>query len=304
MTGRGITARGDVQQRHAKQRALGLVLIAVELPGQRALHGGRHGRHTFDLRFELARALLSALTLFGERTKDDLVHVAVDGGFFGRRGKASQRQLAGEHLIKHHAEAVDVRTVIHAARLLDLLRCHVGRGAELGPALRQHHPTVAVFIEDLGDAEVGDLHSALRIQQDVLRFDVAVQHALAVGILQSFTHHGNDVQRLLWREAPRAHGLPQVHTIDVFHGEEAEAAALAKVMHSHNVGMAEPCEHPPLSREALSKARCGGEGLGQYFERDDAVQLRLPRTEHRTHAPVADEIEDFEIRKRSGDFRQ
>jgi hypothetical protein len=125
--------------------------------------------------------------------------------------------------------------MIDARRLLDLLRGHVGRGAELRAALREQHRVAGVFIDDLGDAEVGDLHAALRIEQDVLRFDVAMQHALRVGELQRIADGRDDVQRLLRRETARAHGLAQVHAIDVFHDEIAEAAALAEVMHGDDV---------------------------------------------------------------------
>ena len=193
--------------------------------------------------------------------------------------------------------------MIHAARFLDLLRGHVGRGAEFRAALGQQH-RVALFIENLGDAEVGDLHAAFRIEQDVLRFDVAMQHALRVRELQRVTDGGDDVQRLLRRETARTHGLAQVHAIDVFHDQEAKAAALSEIMHGDDVRMTEPRQHAALTREALREARRGREGLRQHFEGDDAIQLRLPRLENRAHAAVTDEVEDFEIGEGGGDFFQ
>lgn len=59
----------------------------------------------------------------------------------------------------------------------------------------------------------------------------------------------------------------------------------------------------PSRFKALRKAGRGREGLWQHFEGDDAIELGLPCFEHRAHAAVADEAEDFEIGKSRGDLR-
>ena len=46
----------------------------------------------------------------------------VDGNFLGRRFQFFARQFARQHLVKHHAQRVDIRTMIHFARRLNLLR--------------------------------------------------------------------------------------------------------------------------------------------------------------------------------------
>ena len=47
----------------------------------------------------------------------------------------------------------------------------------------------------LGDAEVGDLHLAARIQENVLRLDVAVDDAVIVRVLQRLADLRHDGER-------------------------------------------------------------------------------------------------------------
>ena len=54
----------------------------------------------------------------------------------------------------------------------------------------------------LGHAEVGD-HRVAAAQQDVLRLDVPVDHAAAMGIGQGVGHLRGDGQRLVHREVPQ-----------------------------------------------------------------------------------------------------
>ena len=68
--------------------------------------------------------------------------------------------------------------------------------------------------------------------------------------------------------------------------------------------MAEAGEDAAFAIKALSKARRGREGLWQHFQSDDAVELGLSCFEDSAHAAVADEVEDFEVGKRGGDFLQ
>ena len=52
-----------------------------------------------------------------------------------------------------------------------------------------------------------------------------------------------------------------------------------------------------LAGEALGKRGIVADAGRQNFQRDDAVQLFLPRLIDRAHAALADEFEDFELRK-------
>ena len=79
-------------------------------------------------------------------------------------------------------------------RLFDLFGRHVVWRAH--DILGAGQGEVALLPEDLGDAEIRDLHPAAFIQQDVLRLDVAVHDALLVRELQRLADLRHDLQRL------------------------------------------------------------------------------------------------------------
>ena len=76
----------------------------------------------------------------------------------------------------------------------------------------------------LRQAEVGDLHPALLVEQDVLRLDVAVDDAVVVGVLQGLADLRHDGQGLARRELAGVQQPPQVHAVDEFHEEVVEGA--------------------------------------------------------------------------------
>src|SRR5262245_54197309 len=58
--------------------------------------------------------------------------------------------------------------------------------------------------------EVGDLHAAATVQQDVLGLDIAVDDTLVVSVLQRIANLADDVERVARGERPVAKRLPQV----------------------------------------------------------------------------------------------
>ena len=91
------------------------------------------------------------------------------------------------------------------------------------------HPAPAGLAGREGDAEVGDQGLAV-VQQDVLGLDVAVDHAVAVGVVERRGHFGRDPDRVGDRELllagePVAQGL----ALDVGHDVEEVAVGLARV---------------------------------------------------------------------------
>src|SRR4029077_4138363 len=75
-----------------------------------------------------------------------------------------ERRFAGEHLIEHAAETVDVRASIECALGTRLLRAHVAGGAEAQPGLGE---SLLAAAESAGDAEVGHQGVAVGREQEV-----------------------------------------------------------------------------------------------------------------------------------------
>ena len=108
--------------------------------------------------------------------------------------------------------------------MLDLLGGHVLRRADdlAGAGQRQ---VLRLAAHQLRDAEVGDLHPALLVEQDVFRLDVAVDHAVVVGVLQGVANLRHDGQGFLGCELARVQQPPQVHAVDELHEEVVERSA-------------------------------------------------------------------------------
>ena len=87
-----------------------------------------------------------------------------------------------------------------------------------------HGPCGLAWPHQLRQAEVGDLHPALLVQQDVLRLDVAVDHAVVVGVLQRLADLRHDGQGFLGRELAGVQQPAQVHAVDELHEEVVERA--------------------------------------------------------------------------------
>ena len=71
------------------------------------------------------------------------------------------------------------------------------RGAEGQPGLGD--PGAAGLGHGQRDAEIGD-HRLARLEQDVLRLEVPVDHAVGVGVVQGVGEQGDQANRLIHRE--------------------------------------------------------------------------------------------------------
>ena len=246
-------------------------------------------------------------TLFAlllQRAHHHVIDARIDARIDGRarrgRAEAAERQFAGEQFVEDDAERIDVRAMIDGGRLLDLLRGHVVHGAE-GRAGGGERRVGMFLAHELGDAEVGDLHAALRVEQDVLGLDVAVENSFLVRELERLADFRNDGERLGGGEASGLHGLAQVHAIDVFHHQVVEAARLPEVENADDVRVVQAREHAALAVEAFGELRIVRERIGQQLERDEAVEVRLARLEDEAHAAAPDQFEDLQLRKSDGE---
>ncbi len=176
-----------------------------------------------------------------QRAEHHFVQPHVNLHFLRRRGKKTDGQLAGEHLVEDHAQRVDVGAVVHFLGMLDLFGGHVvGRAHDLTgagevrrgsrgaltpcPTPSGRGETVRLAAHELGQPEIGDLHPAALIQQDILRLDVAMDHAGIVGVLQGVADLRHDRQGLVGSELARIQQTPQTQTVDELHEEVVQAA--------------------------------------------------------------------------------
>ena len=124
-----------------------------------------------------------------------------------RRCRPDRSELAGpdacQQLVEHDAEGVDIGRG-RDGTVLPLLGRTVFRRdeAHLGP--RGSRPDVPrLRVEELRDAEIEQFHIAGSRDEDIRRFEVAVDDQGAMRVLHGITHHTKEPQPGLERQTTR-----------------------------------------------------------------------------------------------------
>ena len=183
-------------------------------------------------------------------------------------GRAGEGRVAGEHLVEHRAERVDVGAGRDLALAHRLLGAHVVRRAERHAGLG--HPGAAGLARGERDPEVGHQRAAV-VEQDVLGLDVAVDHAVPVGVVQR-------ARPPRWRSGRLRDGelllavepVAERFALDERHDVVEEAVGLARVEQRQDVRVLEVGRGLDLGQEALG-ADHGGQLGPQHLDRDLAV---------------------------------
>jgi hypothetical protein len=116
-----------------------------------------------------------------------------------RRARRRERRLAAEHLVGDDTQRIEVAPSVDLTLPSRLLGRHVGRGPEGHSGRRQ--PGITPLGHRTGDSKVGD-HRAprFRIEDDVVRLDIAVNDAPFVGVGERVGHFSDDPAGLVHAE--------------------------------------------------------------------------------------------------------
>jgi hypothetical protein len=134
-------------------------------------------------------------------------------------------------------------------------------------------------------------------QQDVLRFDVAVDHPAAVGVAQRVRHFPRDLEGVAHRElllpmqaVAQGFALDQGH--DVIQGGRAfRRRDFSAVQQGQDVGMVQLGRDGDFAQEALGPQ--DGRPLGpQDLDGDPTLVPDVLREVHDRHAPLPQHLED------------
>ena len=181
-----------------------------------------------------------------------------------------ERNRSGEHLVEDDAQRVDVGALIERDSL-HLLGRHVVRRADDPPRFGQ-----AGILERLGQSEVGDGHAPAAVDENVLRLQVAMNHALLVRRLQPFADLPEDVHGLRkGQPAFAAHHRREVLAGDVLHGQKLHAAGLAEVIDAEDVLVRDVAGELNLAFESLQDRRVTGKIEADDFQSDVAIELTI-----------------------------
>ena len=183
------------------------------------------------------------------------------------RRVARERDVAGEHLVQHDAQRVEIRAGVDGGAA-GLFGREVLRRADDRPGLGHLRRARA------RDPEVGHLQAAVRADHDVVRLDVAVDDPVAV----REGERAQDLARVLDRDGDRRRPVPdeqllQRSPFEVLHRDVVGPLRVAAVEDRDDVRMVEARGALRLPAEPLDELLVGGMALVQQLQRDIPAQL-------------------------------
>jgi len=183
------------------------------------------------------------------------------------RRVAGERHLPGEHLVEDDPERVQIRARVNG-RAARLLRGEVLRGANDRSGLRHLRRAGAC------DAEVRHLQPAVRADDDVVRFDVAVDDPVAVRERE----RTEDLPRVVDCDRDRRRSVADEQLLErapvqVLHCDVVGALCAAAVEDRDDVRVVETGCALRLAPEALHELLVGCVSLVEQLQRDAAPEL-------------------------------
>jgi hypothetical protein len=255
-------------------------------------------RRVFQRVHHFADACIALVGVFGKRLAQDLfdrrTNFGIERSRSGRRlvdlrddrgvrRVAGKGDAPGEHLVQHHAERVDVGADVHT----------FGFGLFGGNVLRradEHFVRKRRFaaLGEARQAKVGEINVPVAVNQNVRRFDVAVQHALRVGVRQRSGDRANDFEYLGRFEFPGAQNLLERFAVNVLERQEGCAIEFAEIVNGDDVRVIQFGDDGRLALQTRQEGFVFPERGVDHFERDIAIEGCMMRPKDRRHAALRD----------------
>ena len=203
-------------------------------------------------------------------------------------GVGFERMAPGEVLVQHDPQREDVGGAF-GRQSVRLLGRHVTHGAQKRSGLGVPFGLRRLAGKDreaAGEAEIEDLHVAVRTDHQVLGLDVPVDDPFGVGCGEGPGRLSENPRGLL--DLRRAvHQRVQGRAVDQLHHDEWPAFVLPQGVDRADVGMVERRGGPRLAEEPLQPDVVAGVFRRQELQRDLPVELRIARSIDNPHAPPA-----------------
>ena len=156
--------------------------------------------------------------------------------------------------------------------------------------------TAALFMDILerGDTEISDLDHVVVRDHDVLRFDVPVDDAMGMRVLQRLADLRGVVQRLRGAEyTVLRHALLERLAFDKLHDDILRLPAVADIVDRDDIRLREHGDRVCLRLEAIFQLSVRRHLIAQDLDGDIAVQLVAHGLVNDRHAAAADDLQDL-----------
>jgi len=248
---------------------------------EKSLHVGRQclGRRITMPRFRRQRSQGDAIEISAQRSPVRAPGRTIAGrarrgrpdGVLGTAGgRRSWRARIGQQFVQHDAECVDIGCRRYRAAA-ELLGRRVVRREQACGGLRLCR--LVGRCQHLGDAEVEQFRSAVRADQDVRRFQIAVHDKILVRVLHRATDLQKQLQARAQAEVPLTRVLRDRNAVDIIHHQvRRTVGGNAAVDQTSDIRMLQPRQNLPLLAKALHQARSR---IRQLLDRDALFELTV-----------------------------
>ena len=142
------------------------------------------------------------------------------------------------------------------------------------------------------ESEVEELRASLR-EHDVRGLEIAMRDAQPMGFVQSIRDLDAVLHRVGDGQRSARDAIGERLALDELHDDVGPIGDASDVVHGADVRMIQARDDPGLALEAFGQLRVGGEVRVQHFDRDAAVQPRVPRLVDLADSARADGGADF-----------
>ena len=203
-------------------------------------------------------------------------------------------RMASQKPVERAAQGINVGSMVGYVAVQCLLRRHVVAGAHHLAGRRQPFRAARACLgpRDESQAHVEDLDGAFLIQKQVARLDVAVDDALAVGVLKPASRLQDVLDRLGDRERPMIpDDAGQVLAIDVLHGQVVHPLMLTSVVGRDDVRVFQLGRRLHLAVEPLDSPSLLHGRRGEDLDCHQPFHSPVLGLQHYAHAAFAQLIQ-------------
>src|SRR6266487_265748 len=196
--------------------------------------------------------------------------------------------MASEQLVKHCAESVDVRGARNARVISHcLFRRHI-----TGSAQNFHRARSGTLCFDQpGQPEIGEMRFAFCVEQDVSGFDVSMQNAVFMRVMNCAGQLGDQFCCVTERYRFALRDSIELAALYQSHAEVTGAVALSDFVNRDDVRMVQAGGGFCFETKALYVCFCGPVSETNHFERHNTVQTFLSCPINHALATVSDFFE-------------
>jgi len=222
-----------------------------------------------------------------------------NGGGDGELALACKGALSGERFVEDGAKRENVAAAVELLAL-DLLGRHVLESADDGAFFCNGRRGRGVGEGDggdgrgdgLGKAKVEKLGAGLG-EHDVAGFEIAMNDAGAVGLVESVGDFRADLENLIGRKRAFGNALRERFALDAFHDQEIGAVLRADIEERADVWVIQSRDGFGFTLEAELGGSVGGEMVRENFDGDRAVEAGVACAVDFAHAAGTERSEDF-----------